>query len=262
MRVRGIELHVEEMGSGPPILFSHGLLMSGGMFASQVEALRDRFRCLIYDHCGQGRSDVPHASVIDMETVYEDAVELIHALGAAPCHFVGLSMGGFVGLRIAARRPELLRSLVLMSTAADAEPAANLPRYRLLQTVVRWGGLWPVAGRLMPILFGRRFLTDPQRSAERQEQRRLLRGHHRSVLRAVSGVLDRAGVQHELTRIRTPTLILHGDDDRAIKIERARDMQRSIRDSRMVVIPHAGHTPTVEEPRAVNRALEEFLAGC
>jgi pimeloyl-ACP methyl ester carboxylesterase len=259
MRVRGIELHVEESGSGPPILFSHGLLMSGRMFAPQVEALRDRYRCITYDHRGQGRSEVPRGPVIDMETVYEDAVELIRCLGAAPCHFVGFSMGGFVGLRIAARRPELLRSLVLVSTAADTEPPAHLPGYRRLARVARWGGLFLVAGRVMRLLFGPDYLADPARAGERREQERLLRSNRRSIVRAVHGVFDRPGVEAELPRIRTPTLILHGEEDRSISVSRAERMHRGIHSSRLVTIPRSGHSLPLEQPETVNRTLEEFL---
>src|SRR5205823_2727516 len=122
LAVNGVRLYYDDTGgSGEPIVFSHGLLWSGRMFEAQVAALRGRYRCITYDHRGQGRSDVPRARSHDMETVTDDAASLIEALGAAPVHFVGLSMGGFVGMRLAARRPELLRSLVLLETSADPE---------------------------------------------------------------------------------------------------------------------------------------------
>lgn len=86
------------------LFFSHGLLMSCRMFDDQVAHFQDRYRCIVYDHRGQGQSEVT-ANGYDMETVYADAAALITALDAAPCHFVGLSMGGFVGMRLAAAAP-------------------------------------------------------------------------------------------------------------------------------------------------------------
>src|SRR5262249_48302064 len=102
--VPGAELYYEDSGAGvKTIVFSHGLLWSSRMYDAQVTHLRERYRCVAYDHRGQGRSTVG-AARFDMETVYQDGVMLIERLGLAPCHFVGLSMGGFVGIRLAAKR--------------------------------------------------------------------------------------------------------------------------------------------------------------
>ncbi|MBF6592693.1 MAG: alpha/beta hydrolase [Ktedonobacterales bacterium] len=98
--VNGARLYYEEHGAGPEtILFAHGLLWSGRMFDAQVAALRDRYRCVTFDFRGQGQSEVTRGGY-DMETLTEDTAALIATLGAAPCHFAGLSMGGFVGLRL------------------------------------------------------------------------------------------------------------------------------------------------------------------
>lgn len=254
-------LHVEDTGgNGPPVLFSHGLLWDTRLFAPQIDALRGRYRCIAWDHRGQGRSEVT-ADGYDMDTLAADAAALIERLGVAPVHFVGLSMGGFVGLRLAIRRPALLRSLTLIDTSAEAEPAANAPRYRLLNVVARWIGLGPVAGQVMPILFGRSFLADPARAAERAEYRARLAANHRiGITRAVRGVIEREGVADQLPRIRTPTLVMVGEEDVATVPAKAEAIHAGIAGSRLVRIPRAGHTSTLEAPAAVNAALVAFLA--
>src|SRR6478609_2640126 len=151
--VDGVELHYDERGKGAPVVFSHGLLWSGAMFDAQVAALSSRFRCIAYDHRGQGRS-ATSPMPYDMERLTDDAVRLIAKLDAAPCHFVGLSMGGFVGMRIAARRPELLRSLTLIETAADGEPRLNVLKYGAMRLVSRFVGLRPLVPPVRPIMFG------------------------------------------------------------------------------------------------------------
>ncbi|NWF68874.1 MAG: alpha/beta fold hydrolase [Chloroflexi bacterium] len=260
VRVNGAELHYEEFGSGAEtIVFSHGLLMSGRMFEKQVEALKGRYRCIAYDHRGQGQSEVT-ASGYDMETLYEDASALITALNAAPCHFVGLSMGGFMGLRLAARRPHLLKSLILMETSADPEPDENVPRYRMLNTIARWFGLGLVAGRVMPIMFGQKFIHDSTRAAERELWKRRIIGNHRiGITRAVTGVITRSGVYDELDKITVPTLIIVGDQDVATVPAKSERMQARIAGSKLVVIPGAGHSSSIEEPAAVNAAISAFL---
>ena len=113
IEVNGTRLYYEETGDGPEtIVFSHGLLMSGDMFAAQVEYFSDRYRCIVYDHRGQARSAVTDRGY-DMDTLTGDAAALLQARVDGPCHFAGLSMGGFVGMRLAIRQPELLKSLTM-----------------------------------------------------------------------------------------------------------------------------------------------------
>src|SRR5260370_22859450 len=125
LQVEGAELHYQDTGRGPALVFSHGLLWSSSMFRFQIAALRDRYRCVAFDFRGQGQSEVTRKGY-DMDTLARDAAQLIEKLGAAPAHFVGLSMGGFIGMRLAARRGELLRSPGLFVTAGEHEPRRHL----------------------------------------------------------------------------------------------------------------------------------------
>jgi pimeloyl-ACP methyl ester carboxylesterase len=224
-----------------------------------VQFFRDRYRVVRYDHRGQGRSAKPKVPSIDIETLYGDAVALIEKLGLAPCHFVGLSMGGFVALRLAARRPDLLRSCILIGTSAD--PETNAASYRRLNLVARYVGVRPVIDRVMPTMFGRTFMTDPKRAAERAEWRTRLASLDRSIWRAVDGVIEREGVHNELTAIAVPTLVLVGEEDVATTPEMAHRIHLAIPNSRFVQLPEAGHTSTVESPERVNVAMAEFLDG-
>ena len=242
-----------------PLVFSHGLLWSGRMFDKQVAVFKDRYRCITYDHRGQGQSDVWPVHTVDMETVYQDAVALLEKLNVGPCHFAGLSMGGFVGMRLAIRRPELLRSLILMETSADPEPEENVPNHKKLNFIARWFGLRWVVDAVMPLMFGRTFLEDPARAEERAEWRRRLMGNRRDIWRAVNGVTFRQGVSEELSRIRTPTLVLVGAEDVSTVPAKSERLHAAIAGSRLVVLPRGGHSSTVEEPALVNAALEDFL---
>ena len=126
--INGARIHYQETGAAQEtIVFSHGLLMSGEMFSNQVVAFSGRYRCITFDHRGQGQSEITKSGY-DMDSLTEDAAAMIRELDCAPCHFAGLSMGGFVGLRLAIRYPELLRSLVVIPRAGHSstieEPAA------------------------------------------------------------------------------------------------------------------------------------------
>jgi len=259
--VNGVQIYYEESGSGPEtIVFSHGLLMSGEMFSEQVKAFSKRYRCISFDHRGQARSEVT-ASGYDMDSLAADAAALIRELGAAPCHFAGLSMGGFVGMRLAIRYPELLRSLILMDTSADPEPEQNIGPYRRLAFIGRWFGFRPVIKPLMNIMFGQTFLADPAREGLRDHWKKHLMSLDKvGTSRAAHGVIDRDGVYDQLGRIETPTLILVGDEDVATVPAKAERMQQAIRGSQLVIIPGAGHSSSIEQPALVTQAIEDFLS--
>lgn len=262
LRLDDTELFYVDTGpvpSGDTLLFSHGLLMSHEMFAAQVEALRDRYRCVAYDHRGQGQSAPSDLRSIDLGTLTGDATLLIEKLDLSPVHFVGLSMGGFVGMRLAARRRKLVKSLTLLDTSAGPEPAANVPKYTAMNLTARYLGARVLVDRLMPIMFGKTFLGDPEKSAVRARWRAHFQALPRSVWRAVNGVLERENVTPELGRIRCPTLILVGDEDVATPREQSERIQRGIAGSRLVTIPRAGHSSTVEAPEAVTREISAFL---
>lgn len=257
----GVSFYYEDTGGpGPAIVFSHGLMMSSRMWRSQIEALKGRYRCVAYDHRGQGQSSDPGGRSHDMETCYRDAVSVIEGLDARPCHFVGLSMGGFIGMRLAARRPDLLYSLSLLETSAEPEAAENVPRYRKLAWVAQWLGTRFVVDKVMPILFGRTFMTDPNMATARASWRAEMASYPRTIVRAVRGVVERAGVMDEIASVRLPTLVVVGDEDVATPPPKARRIQQLVLGSRLVRIAAAGHSSPVEQPAEVTRVLSDFLA--
>lgn len=259
--VNGASLYYEDQGSGPPIVFAHGLLLSGRMFDAQVQVLRDRYRCITLDFRGQGRSEVTRDGY-EMDSLTEDLAALIRALDAAPCHFVGLSMGGMAGVRLAARHPDLVLSLMLLNTSAEAESVFNHVKYRLMNVTAYWLGLEAVAPLVGPVLFGRSFAKDPSRAALREEIRREMLTRDRiGITKAVRGVFTRTDLTGLLERITVPTLVLTGDQDVATPVGRAERIVAGVEGARLVVIEGAGHSSTIEAPEAVSAALEVFLSG-
>ena len=258
LRINGCNYFYQSVGNGPETLvLSHGLLWSHKMFHKQVDYFKEKYRVITYDHRGQGQSEVTEAGY-DMDALFQDAVDLIEQLALGPVHFGGLSMGGFVAMRMAARRPDLVKSLILMETSAQDEP--NKLKYNLLNTIVKLFGVNSVINPVMKIMFGSTFLNDPNRKDERQFWTDQLKSNQKTIVRAVSGVIDRQGVENELKLIQCPTLILVGTEDIGTVPEKAEFMHAKIPQSELIYVENAGHTACVEEPEQYNQAIDRFLS--
>lgn len=259
LTIRGLDLYYEERGTArETIVFSHGLLMNLRMYDEQMKALEQSYRCIAYDHPGQGLSDVPDGPMIDMETCYDVAATLIETIGGGPVHFVGLSMGGFVGLRLASRRPDLVKTLTLIDTSADTEPSKNIAGYRRMIAFARTFSPAVLTAKIMPILFGDEFLNDPARESQRAFWEHMLRQNHRSIYKAVNGVIYRPSIAAETRRLKIPTLLIHGADDRAIPRRQAENLAELTK-GELMLIQGSGHSPPIEAPEAVSQAIRAFV---
>ena len=158
--VNGADVHYTDTGSppgkpdAPAVVFGHGLLFSGWMFSHQVEALEDDYRCVTIDWRSQGKS--PAASDgHDMDTLTLTSSALLDHLGLDAVHYVGLSMGGYVGMRLAARHPERVLSLALLDTGVGPRGRRQgRSKYRLLANVYLVVGPGPLRRQIEPIMFG------------------------------------------------------------------------------------------------------------
>jgi|LGOV01.1.fsa_nt_gb pimeloyl-ACP methyl ester carboxylesterase len=254
-------MHYIDVGEGPEtIVFAHSFLFSSDMFARQIEHLRPQYRCIAYDHRGQGQSPVTKTGY-DINELTDDAIKLIEDLNVGPCHFVGLSMGGMVGMRLALKRPYLLKSLTLMDTSADPQEEADKKAFKTLAFIGRWFGFGPLAKKIMPLMFARTFMNDPVRAAERQKWMDHIGSNSKiGASYTLKGLVNSDEIFDRLPQIKTPTLVIVGAEDASTPPEKSENIQRQIAGSKLVLIPHAGHSTSIEEPEAVNSALAAFLS--
>ena len=193
-----------------------------------------------------------------MDNLAEDTAALIRLLGCAPCHFLGFSMGGFVGMRLAVEYPELLHSLILVGTSASPEPHSL--RFRLLCWLAWLFGPRAVTRWLMPVQFGHAFLNDPQRAEERHLwYERMATNDRLGSIRAADGVIGRPDYSSHLTRVHVPTLIVAGEADRAAPPAEAEKLHMLIAGSGLELIPGAGHAVPIEEPAALSKMVRLYL---
>ncbi|HWT25101.1 MAG TPA: alpha/beta hydrolase [Solirubrobacteraceae bacterium] len=262
----GVRLHYEETGEGTPMLFIHEFAGDHRSWEPQVRALSRRYRCITYAARGYPPSDVPeNLDAYSQERAVADAVAVLDAADVEAPHVVGLSMGGFCALHLGLRHPERARSLVVAGTGYGAQPERE-EGFRAESAVIAKAfadeGSAAVAERYAVGPARVQFQNkDPRGWAEFA---RALAGHDATgAERTMLGVQARRpslyGLTDELARMRTPVLLVVGDEDEGC-LEPGLMMKRTIPTAALVVLPRTGHTCNLEEPEAFNRAVAEFVA--
>ncbi len=258
--VNGTGLAYVDAGRGPEtVVLSHSFLVDHRQFAAQIDALADQYRVIAFDHRDHGasaRAESPYT----LDDLVDDAVGLVDSLDAAPCHFVGLSTGGFVGMRIALRHPDRLRSVVLMDTDARSERLVARVRNKGMLTALRLFGTEPLMGPTMKLMFGPTFLGDDRRREEAASWReRIASNDAAALIRFGKAISSREDVLDDLRAVDLPALVVVGEHDKALPPATARALADAIPGAELFVVPDAGHLCTIERPDEVNDVLVSFL---
>ena len=252
-------LYYEDDGprDAPALVFSHSLFLGHWMFEAQAAEFASRYRVIRYDHRGQGRSARHPREELDMDTLAADAAHLIERLELGPCLFCGVSMGGFVALRLAARRPELLSSVVVAGSSADREQ--RIDEFDPLVVQLSAGGVSPVLDVVSQIMLGDTTLTDPARAGLLQTTRERLAEVGPEIGDAAWQVVHRPGIVGELPSIPVPTLVLAGGEDHVYDVGLSRQIVDLVPDATLKIVERVGHSPLLEDPAAINALLAGLL---
>jgi 3-oxoadipate enol-lactonase len=242
--------------SAPVVTLSHSLATNLSMWDPQIPALAPRYRVLRYDTRGHGGTDAPEGPY-SLEQLAEDVRALLHALGIARTHFIGLSLGGFIGQILALKYPQMLHGLVLCDTSSRVPPEAR-PTWDERIKVTRTQGMEPhvepTIGRWFtaPFWEKRPDVVEPVRAMIRATSPRGYIGCCRAI-----AALDLTDRLHAIT---APTLIIVGEDDPGTPVAASRTIHEKIRGSELVILKSASHLSNMEQPEAFNRAVTTFLA--
>lgn len=260
INVNGLEVYYTEQGSGDEtMVFGHGLLMDTSMWDAVAPQFANQYRVICFDFRGQGKTADPgHGYDIDM--LVKDVSAFIQAISIKPVHYVGLSMGGMVGLPLAARHPHLLRSLILLDTSAQAEPRRNSIKYAVMTAIVKSFGVKPLVPAILPLMFGKSTLNNPAKREIVSYWKQKLLALKKAIVGPVSGVTKRRDVTSELVNIKCPTLMIVGDEDRTTPLSCAENIAAHIANVELKIIPQCGHSSALEKPDAVSDLMKQFYS--
>ncbi|MGY2093308.1 alpha/beta fold hydrolase [Nocardia gipuzkoensis] len=257
--VNGTVLAYVEEGprEGTPIVFSHSLFFDHSMFDSLVETFsRKGFRVIAYDHRNQGGSAPAPREDLDMETLTEDAAALITLLGLGKCHFVGNSLGGFIALRLAARRPDLLLSVTALGSSAEEEH--KLAEFAPLVGHLSAHGIGGVLDVLMHVMFGDTSLE--KRPELCDTWREFMSRLPASIGDSAYGVIHRSRIVGELSGCRVPVLAIAGSEDHAYPQPISGQNIAVASGGTEVTVEGAGHSVALERADIVAEHLEQHFS--
>jgi pimeloyl-ACP methyl ester carboxylesterase len=267
--VAGRQVNVIELGSGPPIVFIHGLSGSWQSWLEQLPVFAREHRVITFDLPGFGASEMPVQKItISGYGRFVDA--LLDELEVGSAAIVGNSMGGFIGMELAIRFPERAERLVLVSAAGlSIEYLRNERALAVLGTLenrlAAYSG-WlasrsdalarrPGARRLIFGIVAHRPDRLPGPLVAEQ-----VRGSGKPGFLPALDALTDYPIRDRLGEIACPTLIVWGSEDKLVPARDADEFARLIPNSRKVVWPETGHVAMLERPAAFNALLEAFLA--
>ncbi|MFD9380881.1 alpha/beta fold hydrolase [Streptomyces sp. NPDC059999] len=281
-RLPGLELNVRFRPSSkeglPPALFVHGLGGSSQNWSALMERLADEVDGEAVDLPGFGWSPPPADRDYSINGFARAVVRHLDAAGRGPVHLFGNSLGGAVSTRVAAARPDLVRSLTLVSPAL---PELRVQRSAVPTALLAMPGMAPLLLRLTRGLTAEqrtRGVTglcygDPSRvtpegfeaAVEEMARRMALPYFWEAMTRSSRGIVDAytLGGQHGLwrqaQRVLAPTLLVYGGRDQLVSYRMARKAAAAFRGSRLVCLPEAGHVAMMEYPEVVAAAFRELL---
>ena len=252
----GIQVNYEIAGEDPWVVMSHSLACSLEMWDPQVPALKGSYKVLRFDTRGHGRSDAP-AGAYALEQMADDLDGLLQALKVERPHFVGLSMGGMIGMTYALKYPGRLRSLVLCDTSSRLGPEVQPVWDDRIKTATQQG-MEPL---VEPTL--KRWFTEAMIAT-----RSPVLGRVAGMIRATPPIgyagcchaIPKINVTARLKEIACPIQVIVGEQDAGTPVAMSREIHEAAPGSELVIIPNASHLSNLEQPEAFNRALLDFLA--
>ena len=237
----------------PVVMFSTSIMCDTHMWKYQVAALASSYRVLRYDTRGHGGSEAT-SGAYTMDLLADDAASLLSTLGIEKAHFVGLSLGGFIGQALTLRHPDTVTSLVLCDTACHMPPESIWDdRIKLAYS----DGVEPFAEIMVSRWFTQKFCESFP--LELEPIKAMIRGTSVDGFVGCCHAAKNMNFKSALSGIVKPTLVVVGEHDPGTPVSAANVLHEKIKGSELCIINDAAHLTNIEKPDEFNNALTKFL---
>lgn len=253
------EILGEHSADAPTLVLSSGLGGSARFWAPQLPMLSERYRVVVYDQAGTGRSPADLAEGYSIASMAEELLQMLDSIGVRRCHFIGHALGGLVGLELALQRPQLLQSMVLINAWSSPNPHSArcfAVRKKLLL------GSGPAAYVEAQALFLYPADWIAGHSAQLAEDEAHALAHFPTtdnLLRRIDALLA-FDIEDRLAQINTPTLLIANRDDMLVPWQRSQHLATQMTAAQWVLLEYGGHASSVSDAEPFNRVLLDYLA--
>ena len=256
---QGAKLYWDEVGIGEPLLLIMGLGYPSDAWYRTRPVLAKRYRTIALDNRGVARSEMPPGPY-PIPLMASDAAAVLDAARVDRAHVFGVSMGGMIAQEFALQYPGRVRSLILGCTAAGG-PNAIAAEPNAAEMIASRGEMTAEEAARVAIPFIYDAGTPRERIEEDLVMRRPWFPRAEAYLAQLQGIFMWESFSR-LPQIHAPTLVIHGEADRLVPPANARLIASQIPGAKLVLLPHASHIFTTDQPEAAHRAILEFLESC
>jgi 3-oxoadipate enol-lactonase len=247
INVNDIELAYERHGKGTPLVLLHGYPLDHHLWDEVVPLLKDTFDLIIPDLRGFGESTTVETPYT-MDDFASDIAGLLDKLGIQKTAIAGHSMGGYVALAFARLYPERISGLGLVSTQVLADPPDRKEgRYKSAAEVAEKGISGVVDVMTARLTSNEQVQAFARKSMERQQPI--------AYIGALQAMAERQDATALLASMKYPIVVIHGDADIMIPVDRGREVKAALSEAHLVEIKGAGHMPMCEAPNEIAQAL-------
>ena len=248
--VNGITLEYDRRGSGDPLVLIHGFPLDRSIWEEVAALLDSHFDLIVPDLRGFGGSSTVN-SAYTLTDMADDLAALLDHLRVNRFALAGHSMGGYVALAFAKKYADRLTGLALVSSQAVGDTQERKDgRYKTARDVAQ-GGVGVVAEAMTPKLSAdERLQKIVHALIERQSKEGLIGG--------LKAMAEREDLTAELAAFKFPLVLVHGDADALIPLERAQETKSLVPSAKFTKLQGVGHLPMMETPGKTAKALEEL----
>jgi pimeloyl-ACP methyl ester carboxylesterase len=264
--VDGAKIHYQRAGSGRPLLLLHGLVGSAKNWRRNISFLSRDSSVYAIDHFNMGESERVPGLNAGLEATADRLAAYMDALGLDEADIAAHSHGGAVAMMFAARHPDRVRRLILFAPANPFCDLGNqLIRFYQTRFGIRFARLIPFLPRMLKATALSRMYGDPSRVSRDALEGYVgglrIPGTIDHVLQILQRwFVDMGLLRSALTRLTgKPTLLIWGDRDHTVGLNSARELQRTLPQSSLIVLPGVGHIAFEEMPDVCNQAMRDWL---
>lgn len=258
------KIKVNILGEGDPIIFIHSYLWDSNMWEPQLKELSKSFKCISIDLWGHGESDfLNKEDTCSLKELTEDIINIADQLNIKQFDYIGLSVGAMLGTYLALNYNNRIKKLVLMDGYSGDEPISTQEKYINLLNTIEHLKYIPeeLANIIIPMFFSKNegnskgiFYRNFKNELMNKKEKNI-----DTIVKLGREIFQRENLLNEMKNIKNPTLFLVGDEDIPRPAYESLEMHKLVKNSKLTIIPNAGHISNLENPAFVNSEIIKFL---